>query len=34
MYNGVPTSEANISFLKLSTHLANPKSASLNAYNY
>lgn len=30
MYKGVPTNEDNISFLKLSTHLANPKSASLN----
>ena len=29
MYNGVPTIEDIISFLKLSTHLANPKSASL-----
>lgn len=30
IYRGVPTSEANISFLKLSTHFANPKSANLN----
>lgn len=29
MYKGVPTIEDIISFLKLSTHLANPKSASL-----
>ena len=32
IYKGVPTNEANISFLKLSTHFANPKSASLNVY--
>ena len=32
IYRGVPTNEDIISFLKLSTHLANPKSASLNTF--
>ena len=32
IYRGVPTNEDIISFLKLSTHLANPKSANLNTF--